>query len=61
MPKYDLIAVASTFEQVSRNRQIEYFYAFLVTLNAAAPKNREVKLMLADINRYASALISKGK
>ena len=59
MQKYDLIAVASTFEQVVRNKQIEYFYAFLVTLNSASPKNREVKNMLADINRYASALISR--
>ena len=61
MPKYDLIAVVSTFEQVARNRQVEYFYAFLVTLISVAPKNKEVKLMLDDINRYASTLISKGK
>ena len=61
MPKYDLIAVASTFEQVARNKQVEYFYAFLVTLNSASSKNKEVKIMLADINRYASALISKRK
>ena len=61
MPKYDLIAVASTFEQVARNKQIEYFYAFLVTLNSAAPKNREIRLMLGEINKLASALISKRK
>ncbi len=59
MPKYDLIAVASTFEQVVRNKQIEYFYAFLVTLNSASPKNREVKNLLAEINRLASTLISR--
>lgn len=61
MPKYDLIAVASTFEQVVRNKQVEYFYAFLVTLNSASPKNREVRNMLAEINKYASALISRRK
>lgn len=61
MPKYDLIAVASTFEQVVRNKQVEYFYAFLVTLNSASPKNREARLMLADINKYASVLISRRK
>ncbi len=61
MPKYDLIAVVSTFEQVARNRQIEYFYAFLVTLNSVAPKNKELRTMLAEINRLASTLISKRK
>ena len=61
MPKYDMIAVVSTFEQVARNRQIEYFYAFLVTLNSVAPKNKEIKVMLAEINRLASTLISKRK
>ena len=61
MPKYDLIAVVSTFEQVARNKQIEYVYAFMVTLNAVLSKNKAVKFMLADINRYASALISKRK
>ena len=59
MPKYDLIAVASTFEQVVRSKQTEYFYAFLVTLNSASPKNKEVKTLLAEINRLASALISR--
>lgn len=59
MPKYDLIAVASTFEQVVRSKQTEYFYAFLVTLNSASPKNKEVKALLAEINRLASALISR--
>lgn len=61
MPKYDLIAVASTFEQVVRNKQVEYFYAFLVTLNSAAPKNKEVRAMLAEINKLASLLISRRK
>lgn len=61
MPKYDLIAVVSTFEQVARNKQIEYFYAFLVTLNSVVPKNKELRTMLADINRLASTLISKRK
>lgn len=61
MQKYDLIAVASTFEQVARNKQVEYFYAFLVTLNSVSPKNKEIRIMLADINKFASSLISKGK
>ena len=61
MPKYDLIAVVSTFEQVARNKQTEYVYAFMVTLNSVLSKNKAVKIMLAEINRCASAIISKRK
>lgn len=60
MPKYDLIAVVSTFEQVVRSRQTEYFYAFLVTINSAVPKNKDIKFMLVEINRLANNLIAKG-
>ena len=60
MPKYDLIAVVSTFEQVVRNKQVEYFYAFLVTLNSAVPKNKDIKFMLVEINRLTNNLISRG-
>lgn len=61
MPRYDMIAVASTFEQVVKNRQIEYIYAFLVTLNSVAPKNKEVRLMIDDINKLCNSILSKGK
>ena len=36
-------------------------YAFMVTLNAVLEKNKSLKPKLADINRYASSLISKRK
>lgn len=61
MQKYDLIAIVSTFEQVARNKQVEYVYAFMVMLNSVLAKNKSVKIFLADINRYASAIISKRK
>lgn len=61
MPRYDIIAVASTFEQVVKNRQVEYIYAFLVTLNSVAPKNKEAKIMLDDINKLSNSILSKGK
>lgn len=60
MPKYDLIAVVSTFEQVVRNKQVEYFYAFLVTLNSALPKNKDIKFMMIEINRLTNNLIARG-
>lgn len=61
MPRYDMIAVASTFEQVVKNRQVEYIYAFSVTLNSVAPKNKEAKIMLDDINKLSNSILSKGK
>lgn len=60
MPKYDLIAVISTFSQVVMNHQVEYFYAFLVTINSALDHVKECKERLREINRCCDALI-KGK
>ena len=44
MEKNDLIAVVSTFIEVLKNGQVEYFYSYSVTINASIAKNKVLKL-----------------
>lgn len=60
MQKHDVIAVLSTFEQVVRNRQPEYVYSFLVTINSLDIKDKNIKKMIAEINKYGNNIIARG-
>ncbi len=53
----DLIAVLSTFALICQNRQVEYLYAFRVTLNAALAKNKIFKNEIEKINQIVDKLI----
>ena len=57
--KDNLIAVVSTFEQVAKERKIEYFYSFLVMINSAISKNKEMKEKFKTIANLASDIMEK--
>ena len=59
MSMNDLVAVISTFEQVVQNRQVEYFYAFDQTINAAIIKNKDLRKRFADANKIIDDIIRR--
>lgn len=59
MSMNDLVAVISTFEQVVQNRQVEYFYAFAQTINAAIIKNKDLRKRFADANKIIDDIIRR--
>lgn len=57
MQKNDLVAIVSTFKQVVENRQIEYFYSYLVMVNSAIEKNKLLKSKFSDANKLIEIMI----
>lgn len=60
MPKPDIIAVVSTFEQAVLEHKTEYFYGFLVTLKANFQKNKLYKSKLDKILTLTNDIILRG-
>ena len=57
MAKNDLLAVVSTLEQIVEKHQVEYFYAFQVTINNCISKDKDLKKAFADANRIIDEII----
>lgn len=57
MDKNEMLAVLSTFILTIKNKEIEYFYAFRVTLNSAISKNRVFKDDIEKINNLVDQII----
>ena len=53
----NLVAIISTFLQVIKNRQVEYFYSYKVTILAAIKKNKELMQNFVAINNMIDDII----
>ena len=57
LEKNDLIAIISTFKQVVENRQVDYFYSYMVTINSAIGKSKLLKQKFSDANKIIEMII----
>ena len=47
----NLVAILSTFLQIIKNKQVEYFYSYKVTILSAIKKNKELMQKFVSINQ----------
>lgn len=59
MKKDNLIDIALTFSKVALDRNAEYFGAFLLMINSAISKNKELKEKFKPINNLANDIMEK--
>lgn len=57
--KENFIAVVSTFEQAVKEKNVGYFYSFLVMIDSALVKNKELKLKFKAIKNLAMDIMEK--
>ncbi len=57
--KENFIAVVSTFEQAVKENNVGYFYSFLVMIDSALVKNKELKLKFKAIKNLAMDIMEK--
>lgn len=57
--KENFIAVVSTFEQAVREKNVGYFYSFLVMIDSALTKNKELQFKFKTIKNLAIDIMEK--
>lgn len=58
MEKDDFISVLTSFKQAAVDKRPEYLYAFAVTLNAVAGKNKELKVRIIEIEDIVQTILN---
>ena len=59
MKKDNIIDIALTFSKVAIDRKPEYFSSFLLMINSAISKNKELKEKFKIINNLANDIMEK--
>ena len=55
--KNNLIAILSTFKQVVKNHQVEYFYSYLVMITSAINKDKNLRAKFSDASKLIDVII----